>query len=41
MFTPTTTVRARLSIAEMPRKMTTMTMERKWTLKAWKIRTLS
>jgi hypothetical protein len=41
MITPTITVRARVSIAEMPRRMTTMTTERKWTLRAWKIRTLS
>jgi hypothetical protein len=41
MIIPTTTARARLSIAEMPRRMMTMMMERKWTLKAWRIRTLS
>jgi hypothetical protein len=41
MITPTTTARARPLIAEMPRRMTTMMMERKWTLKAWKIKTLS
>lgn len=41
MITPTTMARARLSIAEMPRRMMTMTTERKWMLKAWKIRTLS
>jgi hypothetical protein len=41
MITPTTTARARLLIAEMPRKMMTMMMERKWMLRVWRIRTLS
>jgi hypothetical protein len=37
----TTTERARLLTRETPRKTTMTTMERKWTPKVWRIKTLS
>jgi hypothetical protein len=40
-ITPTTTVKARLSTVEMPKRMTTMMMERKWMLKVLRTKILS